>query len=161
VHPRSFVAVVLAGLLTSNLMSWGILHPTLWTLDHDAQVRAEKLMYRRFPSVDPLLIIPSGMLVAAPASTQAPPPRCSYRQIVTRALEEPTGGRVPRRMPLPRRCERLEAASTPARSGRGPGVCQRAIVARPAPASVKGSSDAPTAPIHAKQQPERRLAIGL
>ncbi len=52
-----FVAVVLAGLLTgSELTSWGIVHPVLWKLDHRAQVRAEKLMYRRFASVDPLLM---------------------------------------------------------------------------------------------------------
>ena len=54
---RSFAAVVLAGLLAgSELTSWGIVHPTLWKLDHRAQVRAEKLMYRRFASVDPFLM---------------------------------------------------------------------------------------------------------
>ncbi len=54
---RSFIAVLLAGLLTgSELTSWGIVHPTLWKLDHREQVRAEKLMYRRFGSVDPFLM---------------------------------------------------------------------------------------------------------
>ncbi len=54
---RSFIAVLLAGVLTgSELTSWGIVHPTLWKLDHLAQVRAEKLMYRRFGSVDPFLM---------------------------------------------------------------------------------------------------------
>ncbi len=45
---RSLIAVLLAGVLAgSELTSWGIVHPTLWKLDHRAQVRAEKLMYRR------------------------------------------------------------------------------------------------------------------
>ena len=54
---RSFIAVLLAGVLTgSELTSWGIVHPTLWKLDHAEQVRAEKLMYRRFGSVDPFVM---------------------------------------------------------------------------------------------------------
>jgi hypothetical protein len=54
---RSFSAVVLAGLLTgSELASWGIVHPTLWKLDYTAQVRAEKLIYKRFGSIDPFLM---------------------------------------------------------------------------------------------------------
>jgi hypothetical protein len=53
---RPFAAVILSGLLTgSELTSWGIVHPTLWKLEHPTQVRAEKLMYRRFASVDPVL----------------------------------------------------------------------------------------------------------
>ncbi|MFZ0090215.1 MAG: DUF1772 domain-containing protein [Solirubrobacteraceae bacterium] len=49
---RSFIAVLLAGVLTgSELTSWGIVHPTLWKLDHVEQVRTEKLMYRRFAGV--------------------------------------------------------------------------------------------------------------
>ena len=53
----SFIAVLLAGLLAgSELTSWGIVHPTLWKLEHDAQVRAEKLTYRRFASIDPFLM---------------------------------------------------------------------------------------------------------
>jgi hypothetical protein len=53
---RPFAAVLLSGLLTgSELTSWGIVHPTLWKLDHREQVRAEKLIYRRFGSVDPFL----------------------------------------------------------------------------------------------------------
>lgn len=59
-----FVAVVLAGLLAgSELTSWAIVHPTLWKLDYEAQVRAEKLMYRRFASVDPFLM--TGAVIAA------------------------------------------------------------------------------------------------
>ena len=51
------VAVLLAGLLAgSELTSWGIVHPTLWKLDHAAQVRAEKLIYKRFGTVDPFLM---------------------------------------------------------------------------------------------------------
>ena len=54
---RSFSAVMLAGVLTgSEFTSWGIVHPTLWKLDHEEQVRAEKLVYRRFGSVDPFLM---------------------------------------------------------------------------------------------------------
>jgi Anthrone oxygenase len=54
---RSFIAVLLAGVLTgSELTSWGIVHPTLWKLDYAEQVRAEKLMYRRFASVDPFVM---------------------------------------------------------------------------------------------------------
>ena len=54
---RSFIAVLLAGVLTgSELTSWGIVHPTLWKLDHAEQVRAEKLMYRRFASIDPFVM---------------------------------------------------------------------------------------------------------
>ena len=48
---RSFIALLLAGVLTgSELTSWGIVHPTLWKLDHAEQVRAEKLMYRASPA---------------------------------------------------------------------------------------------------------------
>lgn len=54
---RSLIAVLLAGVLAgSELTSWGIVHPTLWKLDHRAQVRAEKLMYRRFASIDPFVM---------------------------------------------------------------------------------------------------------
>jgi len=54
---RSFVAVVLAGVLTgSELASRLIVHPVLWRLPHDAQVKAEKLMYKRFGSIDPFLM---------------------------------------------------------------------------------------------------------
>ena len=53
---RPRVAVLLSGLLTgSELTSWGIIHPTLWKLEHAEQVRAEKLVYRRFATVDPFL----------------------------------------------------------------------------------------------------------
>ena len=53
----SLIAVLLAGLLTgSELTSRVIVHPTLWKLEHGAQVRAEKLMYRRFASIDPFLM---------------------------------------------------------------------------------------------------------
>jgi Domain of unknown function (DUF1772) len=57
VDARSFIAVVLAGLLAgSELTSWAIVHPTLWKLEHEAQVRAEKLIYRRFAGIDPFLM---------------------------------------------------------------------------------------------------------
>lgn len=48
-----FASLVLAGLLTgSELTSRLVVHPILWRLPHNAQVRAEKLMYRRFASID-------------------------------------------------------------------------------------------------------------
>lgn len=51
------IAVILAGLLTgSELTSWAIVHPVLWKLEHQAQLRAEKLTYRRFATVDPFLM---------------------------------------------------------------------------------------------------------
>lgn len=54
---RSFSAVVLSGVLTgSELTSWGIVHPTLWKLEHREQVRAEKLVSKRFGSIDPFLM---------------------------------------------------------------------------------------------------------
>ena len=53
----AFTAVLLAGLLAgSELTSWGVVHPALWKLEHGEQVRAEKLMYRRFASIDPFLM---------------------------------------------------------------------------------------------------------
>jgi len=53
---RPVTAVFLSGLLTgSELTSWGIVHPTLWKLEHREQVRAEKLIYRRFGTIDPFL----------------------------------------------------------------------------------------------------------
>src|SRR3712207_7063578 len=53
----SFIEVLLADQLAgSELTSWAIVHPTLWKLDHEAQVRAEKLMYRRFAGIDPFLV---------------------------------------------------------------------------------------------------------
>jgi hypothetical protein len=54
---RSFIAVVLAGVLCgSELTSRIVVHPTLWKLDHPVQVRAEKLIYRRFATIDPFLM---------------------------------------------------------------------------------------------------------
>ncbi|MGH2851517.1 MAG: DUF1772 domain-containing protein [Solirubrobacteraceae bacterium] len=54
---RAFIAVLLAGVLAgSELTSWGMVHPTLWKLEHGAQVRAEKLIYGRFGRVDPFLM---------------------------------------------------------------------------------------------------------
>jgi hypothetical protein len=57
VDARSFGAVVLAGVLTgSELTSRAIVHPALWKLNHAEQVRAEKLVYKRFGSIDPFLM---------------------------------------------------------------------------------------------------------
>jgi hypothetical protein len=74
---RSFIAVILAGLLTgSELTSWGIVHPTLWKLAYDEQVRAEKLTYRRFARIDPFLMtativacfVATGALLGGPST---------------------------------------------------------------------------------------------
>lgn len=65
---RGLAAVLLAGVLTgSELTSRVIVHPTLWKLDHPSQVEAEKLMYRRFASIDPFLMTATvaGCFVAA------------------------------------------------------------------------------------------------
>ena len=52
-----YASLVLAGPLAgSELTSRLIVHPALWRLPHDAQVMAEKLIYRRFGSVDPFLM---------------------------------------------------------------------------------------------------------
>jgi hypothetical protein len=64
------IAVILAGLLTgSELTSWAIVHPMLWKLEHQAQVRAEKLTYRRFATVDPFLM--TGTVAACFAAAAA------------------------------------------------------------------------------------------
>ena len=66
---RPRVAVLLSGLLTgSELTSWGVVHPTLWKLEHSEQVRAEKLVYRRFGTVDPFL--QTGTIAACFAAAQ-------------------------------------------------------------------------------------------
>jgi anthrone oxygenase-like protein len=54
---RRLGAVVLAGVLTgSELTSQAIVHPALWKLNYPEQVRAEKLVYKRFGSIDPFLM---------------------------------------------------------------------------------------------------------
>jgi Domain of unknown function (DUF1772) len=63
VEVAQLIALVLAGLLAgSELTSWAMVHPTLWRLEHQAQVRAEKLMYARFARIDPFLM--TGTVVA-------------------------------------------------------------------------------------------------
>ena len=57
VNGLRYAALVLAGLLAgSELTSRLIVHPALWRLPHDAQVKSEKLIYRRFASIDPFLM---------------------------------------------------------------------------------------------------------
>jgi hypothetical protein len=55
-----------------------MVHPTLWKLDHPSQVRAEKLMYRRFASFDPFLMTGAivAAFVAARSTARRPPWRC-------------------------------------------------------------------------------------
>ncbi len=56
-HVLRYVSLLLAGLLAgSELTSRLIVHPALWRLPHEAQVKAEMLMYRRFATMDPFLM---------------------------------------------------------------------------------------------------------
>jgi uncharacterized membrane protein len=67
--PAAYIALLLAGVLAgSELTSRLIVHPALWRLPYEMQVAAEKLMYRRFASVDPFLMtatVISGFVAAA------------------------------------------------------------------------------------------------
>jgi len=66
-----YIALLLAGLLTgSELTSRPVVHPVLWRLPHDAQVKAEKLMYRRFGSIDPFLMTATVIACFAPAAAE-------------------------------------------------------------------------------------------
>lgn len=66
-----FAALVLAGLLAgSELTSRLIVHPALWRLPHGAQVKAEKLIYRRFASVDPFLMTATVIVCFAAAAAE-------------------------------------------------------------------------------------------
>ena len=66
-----YAALVLAGLLTgSELTSRLIVHPALWRLPHDEQVKAEKIMYRRFASMDPFLMTATVIACFAAAAAE-------------------------------------------------------------------------------------------
>ena len=66
-----FASLLLAGLLTgSELTSRLIVHPALWRLPHDAQVKAEKIMYRRFASIDPFLMTATVIACFAAAAAE-------------------------------------------------------------------------------------------
>lgn len=66
-----YAALLLAGCLTgSELTSRLIVHPALWRLPHDAQVKAEKLIYRRFGSIDPFLMTATVVVCYAAAAAQ-------------------------------------------------------------------------------------------
>ena len=66
-----FAALGLAGLLAgSELTSRLVVHPALWRLPHDAQVKAEKAMYRRFAFVDPFLMTATVIACFAAAATE-------------------------------------------------------------------------------------------
>lgn len=66
-----FGSLVLAGLLAgSELTSRVIVHPALWRLPHDAQVKAEKLLYRRFGSLDPFLMTATVAVCFAAAAAE-------------------------------------------------------------------------------------------
>jgi Domain of unknown function (DUF1772) len=67
-----FAAVLLAGLLAgSELTSRLVVHPTLWKLPHAAQVRAEKLTYKRFGSIDPFLMTATVVVCFAAAAAES------------------------------------------------------------------------------------------
>jgi hypothetical protein len=71
VEALRYASLVLAGLLAgSELTSRVIVHPVLWRLSHDAQVRAEKLMYRRFGSIDPFLMTATVAVCFAAAAAE-------------------------------------------------------------------------------------------
>ncbi len=66
-----YAALILAGLLAgSELTSRLIVHPALWRLPYDAQVKAEKQIYRRFASVDPLLMTATVIVCFAAAAAE-------------------------------------------------------------------------------------------
>jgi hypothetical protein len=66
-----YIALLLAGLLTgSELTSRLVVHPVLWRLPYDAQVKAEKLMYRRFGSIDPFLMTATVIACFAAAAAE-------------------------------------------------------------------------------------------
>jgi hypothetical protein len=66
-----FAALLLAGLLAgSELTSRLIVHPVLWRLPYDAQVKAEKLTYRRFGSIDPFLMTATVVLCFAAGASE-------------------------------------------------------------------------------------------
>jgi uncharacterized membrane protein len=66
-----YAALLLAGLLAgSELTSRLIVHPALWRLPHDAQVKAEKAMYRRFALVDPFLMTATIIACFAAAASE-------------------------------------------------------------------------------------------
>jgi hypothetical protein len=66
-----FAALVLAGLLAgSELTSRLIVHPALWRLPYEAQVKAEKLIYRRFGLMDPFLMTATIIVCYAAAAAE-------------------------------------------------------------------------------------------
>lgn len=70
-HALRYASLVLAGLLAgSELTSRLIVHPALWRLPHEAQVRTEKLMYRRFGSIDPFLMTAAVIVSFVAAAAQ-------------------------------------------------------------------------------------------
>jgi hypothetical protein len=71
VQALRYASLVLAGLLAgSELTSRLIVHPALWRLPHDAQVKAEKLIYRRFGSIDPFLMTATVVVCFVAAADQ-------------------------------------------------------------------------------------------
>ncbi len=66
-----YTSLVLAGVLTgSELTSRLIVHPALWRLPYPAQVKAEKLIYRRFAAIDPSLMTATVAASFATAATE-------------------------------------------------------------------------------------------
>jgi uncharacterized membrane protein len=66
-----FASLVRSGLLAgSELTSRLIVHPALWRLPHDTQVKAEKAIYRRFAALDPFLMTATVITCFAAAAAQ-------------------------------------------------------------------------------------------
>jgi uncharacterized membrane protein len=71
VEALRYASLLLAGLLAgSELTSRLIVHPALWRLPHEAQVKAEKLIYRRFGSIDPFLMTATVVVCFAAAANE-------------------------------------------------------------------------------------------
>ncbi|MGH3303531.1 MAG: anthrone oxygenase family protein [Streptosporangiaceae bacterium] len=67
----TYSALLPVGLLCgSELTSRLIVHPALWRLPYDAQVKAEKALYRRFGSIDPFLMTATVVVSFAAAADE-------------------------------------------------------------------------------------------
>lgn len=99
---RSFSAVLLARVLTgSELTSWGMTHPTLWKLEHAEQVRAEKLFYKRFASVDPFLMTATTADAAPPLGSPAQRPGAARQRRLCPDHHRRSARLEQRRLPCP------------------------------------------------------------
>jgi hypothetical protein len=71
VNGLRYASLVLAGVLAgSELTSRVIVHPALWRLPHDAEVKVEKLIDRRLGSIDPFLMTATVIACSAAAADE-------------------------------------------------------------------------------------------